>query len=61
MTELESLKHPIIYCDNQSSIVLAKKTVINQISKHIDIKVPFIRDEINKGSILLEYIETKKM
>ena len=62
MTELESLKHPTnIHCDNQSCIVLAKKPVIHQRSKHInDIKFQFIHDEINKESILLEYIETEK-
>ena len=61
MTELESLKHPTtIYYDNQTSIALAKKTVIHQRLKHIDIKFQFIHDEMNKGSILLEYIETEK-
>ena len=72
MMDLESLRYPTtIHCDNQSSIVLAKnnnkktkqkqnKTVVHQRSKHIDIKFQFIRDEINKGSILLEFVETEK-
>ena len=61
MTELESLKNPTtIHCDNQSSIVLAKNPVVHQRSKHIDIKFQFIHDEINRGSLLLEYIETEK-
>ena len=61
MMELESLKNPTaIHCDNQSSIVLAKDQVVHQRSKHIDIKFQFIRDEIDKGPILLEYIETEK-
>ena len=59
--EIESLKHPTtIHCDNLSSIVLAKYPVVHQRSKHIDIKFQFIRDGINKGSILFEYIETEK-
>ena len=37
-----------------------KKTVVHQRSRHIDIKFQFIHDEINKGSILLEYIETEE-
>ena len=45
---------------NQSSIVLAKNPVIHQRLKHIDIKFQFIHDEINKGSILSEYVETEK-
>ena len=61
MMELESLKNPTtIHCDNQSSIVLAKNPVVYQRLKHIDIKFQFIHDKINKGSILLEYIETEK-
>ena len=61
MMELELLKNPTtIHCDNQSSIVLAKNPVVYQKLKHIDIKLQFIHDEINKGSILLEYIETEK-
>ena len=63
MTELNSLKRPTtIHCDNQSSTVLAKKkkTVVHQRSKHIVRKFQFIRYEIDKGSILLEYIEQKK-
>ena len=60
MTELASLKNPpTIHCDNQSSIVLEKNLVV-QTSRRIDIKFQFLRDEINKGSILLEYIETEK-
>ena len=34
--------------------------LIHQRSKHIDLKFQFIRDEINKGSIVLESIETEK-
>ena len=60
MMELESLKNPITtHCDNLSSIVLEKNPV-HQRLKYIDIKFQFIHDEINKGSILLEYIETEK-
>ena len=59
--EIESLKHPTtIHCDNPFSIVLAKYPVVHQRSKHIDIKFQFIRDEINKESILFEYTETEE-
>ena len=61
MMKLESLKNPTtIDCDNHSCIVLAKNPVVHQRLKHIDIKFQFIHDEINKESILLEYIETEK-
>ena len=43
MTELKSLKNPTtIYCNNQSSIVLAKNPVVHQRSKHIDIKFVYM-------------------
>ena len=59
--EFESIKNPItVYCDNQSSIVLVKNPIVHQRSKHVDIKFYFICDEINKGSILLEFIETEE-
>ena len=61
MTDFTSLINPpTIHCDNQSSIVLAKNPVVHQRSKHIDIKFQFIRDEINKRSIILEYNEIEK-
>ena len=61
MTELESCKNSTtIHWDNQSSIVLAKNPVVHQRSKHIDIKFQFIHDEINKGPILLDYIEREQ-
>ena len=61
MMELESLKNPTtIHCDNPSSIVLVKNPLIYQKSKYIDIKFQFICNEINKGLILLKYIETEK-
>ena len=61
MTKLESLKNPTVRCDHQSSIVFAKNPVVHQRKKHTDIKFQFIWDEINKGLILLECIETEKM
>ena len=49
-----------IYCYNQPSILLAKNPLIHQRSKHIDIKYQFIRDEIKKKPIQLQYIESER-
>ena len=58
--ELESLKNPTtIHCDNPSSIFWQKKQSFIK-DQNIFIKFHFICDEINKGSILLEYIEAEK-
>ena len=39
---------------------MANKPVIYQRSKHIDIKFRFMCDEMNNGSILLEYIVNRE-
>ena len=49
----------LIMIDNQGAMNLAKNPVQHQRSKHIDIKYHFIRSEIQKGQISLEYILTE--
>ena len=59
--EPELTKSPVVInCDNQASIVLAQNTVINQRSKHIDIKYHFIKNEVKKESIVLKYISSEQ-
>jgi hypothetical protein len=50
-----------IFCDNQSSIHIAKNPVMHQRTKHIDIKYHFIRECIYKMNIKLGYLESKLM
>ena len=50
----------LLYVDNQSAIALAKNPVHHQRSKHIDIRYHYIRDEIKRESIRLEYIPSDK-
>ena len=58
MTELESLKNlTTIHCDDQSSIVLEKNPVVHQ--RWYWYKISFYT-WWNKGSVLLESIETEK-
>ena len=60
MTELESLKNlTTIHCDNQSSIVLEKKSSCSSKIKTYWYKISFFK-WWNKGSILLEYIATRE-
>jgi Reverse transcriptase (RNA-dependent DNA polymerase) len=47
-----------IYCDNQSAIAMAHNPVYHARTKHIDIKVHFIRDLVAKSKVKLEYIST---
>ncbi|KAI4318098.1 hypothetical protein L6164_025906 [Bauhinia variegata] len=49
---------PIIYCDSQSALCLAKNPVYHERSKHIDVKLNFIRDIIENDDFTIEKIAT---
>lgn len=49
-----------IYCDNQSAIKLASGEAYRPRTKHIDIRLHHVRDQINAGVIELEYISTNE-
>ena len=46
--------------DNQPSIALAKNPVLHDWSKHIDVKFHFLRDCIDGGQIIIEFVETSR-
>jgi len=48
-----------IYVDNVSAINLAKNPVFHQRSKHIDIRYHFLRDQVGKNMIKLEYCRSE--
>ena len=48
-----------IYCDNTSAINLSKNPTHHARTKHIDIKHHFLRDNISKEIISLEFINTE--
>ena len=49
-----------IHCDNTSAINLSKNPVQHSRSKHIEIRHHFIRDHVNSGDVILEYVCTEK-
>ena len=49
-----------IMCDNTSAICLTKNPVQHSRTKHIEIRHHFIRDHVQKGDVVLEYIATEK-
>ena len=51
---------PQLKMDNMSAIALSKNPVLHDRSKHIDTKFHFIRECIDKGSILLEYASSQE-
>ena len=47
-----------IGCDNNSALSLAKHQVYHERSKHIDVRLHFIREEIEKGSVRVFKVDT---
>ena len=53
------LKTPI-YCDNTSAIQITQNPVQHSKTKHIEIRHHFIRDNVEKGKVVLEHVKTSK-
>ena len=51
---------PALMVDHQPAITLAKNPVLHDRSKHIDVKFHFLRDCINGGQIVIEFVETSR-
>ena len=49
-----------LYRDSQCGIVLWKKPIYHQRLKHIDIRFPFIRNELKKGTLRLFHIASEE-
>ena len=46
--------------DNQPAIALTKNPVLHDRSKHIDVKFYFLRDCVDGGQIVIEFVETAR-
>ena len=53
------LDHISIQCDNTSAINLSKNLIMHSITKHIEIRHHFLRDHVQKGNCILEFVDTK--
>ena len=51
-------KHVAVHCDSQSAICLSKNQVHHEKTKHIDIKLHFVRLEVSRGVVKLLKIHT---
>jgi hypothetical protein len=49
-----------IYCDNTSAINISKNPVMHSKTKHIPIKYHFLREQVAKKNIRVEYVGTKE-
>jgi len=53
------LDHIPIRCDNTSAINLSKNLVQHSRTKHIELRHHFLRDHVQKGDCVLEFVDTK--
>ena len=53
------LDHIPIICDNMSAINLSKNHVQHSKTKHLEIQHHFLRDHVQKGDCVLEFVDTK--
>ena len=47
-------------CDNTSTILLTKNLIQHSRTKHIEIRHHFLRDEVGKNKIILNFIDIEK-
>ena len=55
----DSMKTPIQFCDNQSAICFSRNSVESIKTKHIYIRLQFIRDWLKKEKFELKYVCSK--
>ena len=49
-----------VHCDNQAAKHLTKNQMFYERSKHIDIKLHFVRDILSKGNVVMEKVHTSE-
>jgi hypothetical protein len=50
----------LLMCDNFSVICLAQNLVFHGRAKHIKVRCHFLRDHVEKGDIVIKYIDTER-
>jgi hypothetical protein len=49
-----------LMCENSSAICLAQNPVFHGRAKHIKMRHRFLRDHVEKGDIVMKYINTER-
>ncbi|KAL6323553.1 hypothetical protein AAG906_039135 [Vitis piasezkii] len=61
VSELGYKQEPVtVFCDNQSAIYLVRNPMFHERSKHIDVKLHFIREVISSGAVKFDKIATEE-
>ena len=61
ISEVLSVSTPgIIKCDNRAAILLSAADGIHERTKHFDLKVHFIRDQVAKKNITLDWVSSQE-
>ena len=59
---MDSISRPLrIFCDNSTSVFLAKNNKSGSRSKHTDIKYLAIREHVKEKQVVIEHISTELM
>ncbi|RVW24818.1 hypothetical protein CK203_080347 [Vitis vinifera] len=57
---IDSISRPLsIYCDNSTTVFMAKNNKSGNRSKHIDIKNLAIRERVKENKVVIEHISTE--
>jgi len=56
----EQAKEAVIFCDNSSAIALSKNFVFHKRKKHIDTRLPYIKELVRNGEINLQHCRTQE-
>ena len=51
---------PALYCYNKSTICVAKNSVLHTRMKHVDTDCLFVRDEVQAGTMIVQYVPTEE-
>jgi hypothetical protein len=49
-----------LMCDSSSDICLPQNLVFHERAKHIKVRYNFLRDHVEKGDIVMKYIDTER-
>lgn len=54
------IERVLIFCDNTSEMNMAKNIVHHKRTKHINVRHHFLRDNVEKSHISMEYCKTQE-